>query len=144
MGNYSKVKKREIDGYVFDSGQEAEYYEYLKNLDEVTDIKVHPEFTLMEPFYIDCGRCGGDGLVPSPKTGKPIKCKICRGIGERKRRGWSYTADFQVWYKSGNVEVVDVKGFANERFPLTRKMFERKNGYELIVVKKKKGDWVRL
>ena len=136
-------KKVELDGYEFDSQTEKEYYEHLKQDPDVTAIKVHPEFTLMEPFYIDCGRCGGDGRVPSPKTGNLINCKICRGIGERKRRGWSYTADFQVWRRNGLVEVVDVKGFANERFPLTRKMFEYQNGYELIVIKKKKKEWVK-
>jgi hypothetical protein len=44
---------------------------------------------------------------------------------------------------NGNVEVIDVKGHANERFPLVKKMWERKYGQELIVVKKVNGKWKR-
>lgn len=31
--------------------------------------------------YQTCSDCGGTGKVPSPKTGKPIKCKQCAGVG---------------------------------------------------------------
>lgn len=72
-----------------------------------------------------------------------IKCRACEGKGKKSRQPWTYKADFKVTYMNGNVEVIDVKGHANERFPLVKKMWERKYGQELIVVKKVNGKWKR-
>lgn len=129
-----------VDGHEFDSKTEAEYYQYLKSRDDVEDIILQPQYTLLEPFDIGCGRCCM-GKVESTKTGNMINCKTCGGTGKRKRQAWTYTADFEVDYTSGMMEVIDVKGFANERFPLVRKMFEYTQGFELLVVKKIKGQW---
>ncbi len=133
-------KKTEIDGHLFDSQTEAEFYQYLKSRDDVGDIILQPQFTLLDAFEIECGRCFM-GKVESPKTGKEINCKTCKGTGKRTRQAWTYKADFEVWYNNGMKEVIDVKGWANERFPLVRKMFERTQGIELLVVKKTKGGW---
>jgi hypothetical protein len=138
-----RSKKVIVDGYEFDSQTEAQYYEYLKSTRKeagITHIELQPKFTLMDNFEVTCSRCEM-GYVPSEKTGKFVKCKTCKGTGLRPRHSWTYTADFRVFYQSGRVEVIDVKGFANERFPLVRKMFEYQNGYELLVVKKVKGEW---
>lgn len=141
--SHIKAKKPIIDGYQFDSGEEAEYYLHLKERDDVDAILVHPFFSLIEPFKITCQTCYGEGKVASPKTGNPIKCRRCDGTGWKERQSWTYTADFQVLYKNGKTEVIDVKGWINERFPLVRKMFEYQMGFELTVVQKKKGKWVR-
>lgn len=133
-------KKVVIDGHEFDSQTEAEYYQYLKSRDDVKEIVLQPQFTLIEHFQIRCSRCVG-GQVISPKTGNVIQCKTCKGTGFRDRQSWTYRADFEVLYDDGKIEVIDVKGFANERFPLVRKMFEYTEGYELLVVKKVKGQW---
>jgi hypothetical protein len=133
-------KKTEVDGHLFDSQTEAEFYQYLKSRDDVEHIQLQPQYIFLFPFEIKCSRCD-IGKVPSPKTGKPIKCKACNGTGQRARQGWTYTADFQVRFKNGAYLVYDVKGWANERFPLVRKMFEKTQGYELLVVKKTKGGW---
>jgi DnaJ-class molecular chaperone len=92
---------------------------------------------------VDCKKCIGEGKKPSPKTGKLIKCVRCEGTGKISKQSWSYTADFLIEYNDGYSEVIDVKGHANERFPLVKKMFEYKNGHELIVVEKSKKGWVR-
>lgn len=142
MGKINSVKTV-IDGHEFDSQTEAEYFEYLKSISKekkITHIEFQPKFTLMDNFEVSCSRCDM-GVVPSEKTGKFIKCKTCKGTGLRPRHSWTYKADFRVFYQSGRVEVIDVKGFANERFPLVRKMFEYQNGFELLVVKKHKGGW---
>lgn len=137
------AKKVSYDDHEFDSTMEKEYYEYLKSLDTIQDIQLQPEYTLMPGFNVECGRCK-EGEVISPKTGNPIKCKTCKGSGYRKRQPWRYTADFRVTYKDGNIEAIDVKGgWINERFPLVKKMYEYKYGKELVVIKKKKGEWVR-
>lgn len=133
-------KKTVVDNIEFDSQTEAEYYEYLKSREDIEEITLQPQYTLIEAFVIDCGRCI-KGKVESPKTGRLINCKTCEGTGKRKRQAWTYKADFEVIYKNGILEVIDVKGFANERFPLVRKMFEHKEGFELLVVKKTKTGW---
>lgn len=142
MIQIAKIKSRKtlVNGIEFDSQTEAEYYKHLLTRDDVQDIELQPKFILLPTFDIECGRCIV-GKVKSPKTGKPINCKTCKGTGQRKRQPWTYTADFKVTWKSGHVSVVDVKGFANERFPLVRKMFEYKHNHELLVVKKNKKGW---
>ena len=143
--SHVKAKKRKIDGHIFDSGDEADFYEHLKSRDDVHDIILQPQFVFMPEFKISCGRCKGEGKKPSPKTGNPIKCQRCDGIGDINRQPWTYRADFEVEYADGYREIIDVKGgWKDKRFPLVRKMFEYQQGYELIVIKKKKGDWVRV
>jgi hypothetical protein len=129
-----------IDGHEFDSTSEGQYYEYLKSRADVLDIDLQPHYTLVEPFEFECRRCIA-GRIKSPKTGNLIKCKACNGEGYRNKQPWTYKADFKVTYDNGKVEVIDVKGWANERFPLVRKMFEYTQGFELLVVKKHKGGW---
>lgn len=136
-------KKTEVDGHLFDSETESEYYVHLKNDPSVINIIIQPQYTLLEAFKIQCGKCLGRGNTPSPKTGKPIKCKTCEGTGKRSRQAWTYKADFRVTYQDGYEEVIDVKGWANDRFPLVKKMWERQNGQELVVVKKTKNGWKR-
>jgi len=123
MSKQGKIRHRktEVFGIVFDSAQEAEYYLILKSNPDIVQIELQPQFLLLEPFCI------------KTREGK-----------QRKRRKWEYTADFQVTYKDGTQEVIDVKGHANERFPYFRKMFEWKYQQELVVVKKdSKLGWVR-
>lgn len=141
--NYVKAEKVTIDNIEFDSKAEGEMYLLLKNDPDVVDLECHPVFTLVEPFQVVCGACGGDKVAPSPKTGKPIKCSWCKGEGVKKRQGMVYTADFHVRYRDGKEKVIDVKGWANERFPVVRKLFEKQHGAELVVMTKKNGKWVR-
>ncbi|MFD2704212.1 DUF1064 domain-containing protein [Salibacterium lacus] len=135
-------KKTVVDGIEFDSALEAEYFEHMKEQPDVLHITLQPSFTLIEPFYVTCGRCDS-GKVTSTKTGNKVQCPTCSGTGKRKRKAMTYTADFAIHYRDGTEEIVDVKGYANERFNYIRKIFEWKYGQELIVVKKQKGEWVR-
>lgn len=135
-----KSRKTTVNGIEFDSQTEAEFYKHLLWRDDVKDVELQPQFTLMNQFEVSCGRCI-DGKVESPKTGNLIKCRTCTGTGKRSRREWTYTADFRIIWKDGREDVVDVKGFANERFNLVRKMFEYKFKKELLVVKKHKDGW---
>ncbi|MFE3973171.1 MULTISPECIES: DUF1064 domain-containing protein [unclassified Peribacillus] len=136
-------KKTIAGGLVFDSQLEAEYYLYLTNNPDVKHIEIQPQYTLLESFKIRCSKCKGEGKKPSPKTARMIKCSTCDGTGKKSRQAWTYKADFKVTYMNGYEEVVDVKGHPNERFPLVKKMWEKKYGQELIVVKKVKGEWKR-
>lgn len=114
-------KKTVVQGIEFDSKSEADYYLVLKNDPEVVEIQLQPQYLLLEGFYI------------TTRAGK-----------KRKRRDWKYTADFLVTYADGTQEVIDVKGYANDRFPYFKKMFEHRYQQELVVVKKdKQKGWIR-
>lgn len=108
-------------GIEFDSKTEAEYYLFLKSNPEVVEIELQPQYMLLEGFYI------------TTREGK-----------RKKRRDWKFTADFLVTYKDGTQEVIDVKGYANDRFSYFKKMFEHRYQQELVVVKKdKQKGWIR-
>ncbi|MEB2493964.1 DUF1064 domain-containing protein [Peribacillus frigoritolerans] len=145
MRNNGKInsKKTIVGGIVFDSQTEGQYYRHLTNDPNVKHIELQPKYTLLEAFKIRCSKCIGEGKTLSPKINRMIKCRACEGKGKKSRQPWTYKADFKVTYMNGNVEVIDVKGHANERFPLVKKMWERKYGQELIVVKKVNGKWKR-
>jgi DNA-directed RNA polymerase subunit RPC12/RpoP len=133
--------KTTIDGYEFDSLTESEFYKHLKSRSDIEEIIIHPTLTLIDEFSVWCGRCT-DGFTLSPKTGRKIQCKRCKGTGVVKRHPWTYTPDFKVRWKEGSPSYYDVKGgFKNERFNLVKKMFEYKFGHELLVVKQIKGEW---
>ncbi len=94
-GKYNAVKTQ-IDGIIFDSKKEAEYYKnllLLKQAGEVVDIKLQPEFELQEGYV-------KDGIKI-----RPIK----------------YIADFLVVYKDGHIEIVDTKGYRKDKVYLLKK-----------------------
>ena len=100
-GKYNAVKTQ-IDGIIFDSKKEAEYYKnllLLKQAGEVVDIKLQPEFELQEGYV-------KDGIKI-----RPIK----------------YIADFLVVYKDGHIEIIDTKGYRKDKvYLLKKKLFHYK------------------
>jgi hypothetical protein len=116
-----KSKTVEIDGHVFQSKIEANYYEHLKWLLEHKEIKsfsLQPRYLLLDKFR---------------KNGKTY-------------RKMEYIADFEVHHLDGSIEVVDVKGVETEAFKIKRKLFEHKYPYKLSLVTyvKKYGGWIEL
>ena len=108
-----RSKKTVVDGITFDSRTEAEYYEYLKKLEEdkkIYRLCCHPVYILQEAVE----RYG--------KKYKAIK----------------YIADFEYWSEEEQINVVvDVKGFAMEDAKLKRKLFAYKYPlYKLVWVAK--------
>lgn len=141
-------KKVTAHGREWDSLTELEHYEYLLTLPNVQEIEIQPQFILLDTFSVVCNECNSTGRVTSPKTGNLIKCRKCSGEGEKKRLPLTYTADFEVTYKDGWVETIDVKGgkyqARESTFALRKKMFEHTTGRPLIVVIPSKGGWLRL
>lgn len=84
-----KNKKVTIDGNVFDSIAEGEYYKYLKMLRDAGEV----EFFLRQ--------------VPFDLPG-----------------GVKYKLDYLVFYKSGNRDYVDIKGFETRGFKDKKKQVE--------------------
>lgn len=95
----SRAVKKEVDGIIFDSTMEADYYEHLKAeqaAGRVLEFTLQPEFILLESFK---------------KNGKTI-------------RGIKYISDFWVYYPDGSNVVIDVKGRETDDFKLKRKLFD--------------------
>jgi len=90
-------KKKEYDGYKFDSTKEMKHYIYLKdrlNKKEIKNLKLQPKFTLQ------------DGFTYEGKTERKI----------------SYIADFS-YHENDVYTVVDVKGMKTDVYKIKRKLF---------------------
>lgn len=105
------ARKTKVDGITFDSKRESEVYQELKLLKmagEVKLLKLQPKYLLQE------------GFTKNGKRHRPI----------------TYIADFEVHYKDGRVEVIDVKGKETEVFKIKRKLFEKRYpDLELKIIK---------
>ena len=94
-------KKTTIDDIVFDSKDEALYYEALKDMKAnglIKDFELQPEFILQEGFEKD----------------------------EKKYRAIKYTADFRVLTNNDSSYIVDVKGMLTTEFKIKMKLFNYK------------------
>ena len=132
-------KKTEIDGIVFDSQTEAEYYQYLKELKKNKQIKnftMQDEFILQEKFIIVDGKRinGSDKEFKKVQKANPW-CTIA---------AIKYIADFTVYHNDGSVQVVDVKGQKTADFKLKEKMFNYMYPQynKLFCVVKYNGEWL--
>lgn len=141
--NKFNARKVNFQGIEFDSKSEYEYFLILKNDKLVKDIELQPEFAILEPYKVECGRCDGRGQVYNKRTGNFNKCTLCKGYGTRTKQGAKYTADFKVTYIDGHEEIIDVKGSGpmSRDFTLRRKLFEIQSGKELVIAKKTKKGW---
>lgn len=110
---------RTIDGIVFDSKSEAEYYQVLKRQKAAGDIL---DFSLQPRFE----------LVPAVKK-----------FGKANRK-MEYIGDFEVITLDNQPVIVDVKGIVTEKFQLKRKIFDwRYPDLQLVVMKKDRhGQWL--
>ena len=100
MSKYNN-KKTTIDDIVFDSKNEALYYEALKDMKAkglIKDFELQPEFILQEGFEKD----------------------------EKKYRPIKYTADFRVLTNNDSSYIVDVKGMLTTEFKIKMKLFNYK------------------
>jgi hypothetical protein len=100
-----------MDGVTFDSQAEALYYLTLKDQQKrgkIQSFKLQPKYVLLEGF--------------TAKSGK-------------KHAAITYKPDFEITELDGSITVVEIKGYANERFSTVRKLFENKYNhifYKLI------------
>lgn len=107
--NYKKAKKRNkynniktvVDGVEFDSIKEAEYYQKLKILKRIGEIK---DFGL-QPRY---------ELQPTFKK------------NEVTHRSITYIADFIITNNDGTTDIIDIKGVETQVFKIKQKLFEYK------------------
>lgn len=115
----SRAIKKEVDGFLFDSTMEANYYEHLKAeqaAGRVLRFTLQPKFILLEPFK---------------KNGKTT-------------RGIMYISDFWIYYADGSDIVVDVKGRETPDFKLKRKLFDAlypEHTLQLVIWDTKNNVW---
>lgn len=120
MSKYGAVKT-EIDGIVFDSKKEAKYYKIFKDKQsagEISDLQLQVKYELVPAVY--------EYVVRHLKTKDKLEQK-------RIQAPINYVADFV--YKdnsSGEVQVVDVKGFRTAAYKLKKKMMLAFKGINII------------
>ena len=132
-------KKTEVDGIVFDSQTEAEYYKYLKNemnMRRIRKFEMQKEFVLQDKFLL----VNGERIEESNKDFKKLQ-KANPGCTTQAIK---YIADFVVYYTDGTIKVIDVKGQKTVDFKIKEKMFNyRYPEYnKLYCVVKYKGQWL--
>lgn len=122
--NYTKKgrEKRTFEGILFDSEMELKYYrDYLLPLKEkgvITKIILQPKFLLQEKF------------IKYGKVILPI----------------NYVGDFEVYYASGEIIVVDIKGLPTSDAKLKRKIFDHQypqKTLQWISLSIKFGGWLQ-
>lgn len=116
--NTKKSRKRkynnnfvELDGYIFASQLEADYYAELvfrQKANEISSFVIQPRYLLQKSFE---------------KDGKKYK-KI------------EYVADFEIKHLDDSIEVIDTKGVKTDVFRIKEKMFHKIYPYKLTVVTK--------
>lgn len=114
-------QRRTVDGILFASELEARYYrEYLKPRlanGVIADLKIQPSYRLQDEFT---------------KYG-------------RRFQPVQYTADFEITYPDGDVEIIDVKGMCTRDAALRRKWFDKKYPDKIlrwIGYSKRFGGWI--
>lgn len=104
-------RKIELDGYVFDSKLEADYYTELKLRKQAKDIKsfkIQPRYLLQNSF---------------------VKENV-------KYQKIEYVADFEILHNDGSIEVIDTKGVKTAVFRIKEKMFHKRYSHKLTLVTK--------
>lgn len=118
--NKYRNKKTEVDGIVFDSKMESNYYRYLldeKEKGRVVSIALQPSFELI-PRFLHNG------------------CVIRKMV---------YKADFLVVYSDESCVVIDVKGVKTQVFNLKKKLFHyRYPNLKLVLVRQSGKKWVEI
>ena len=105
MSKY-KNKKVVVDNILFDSKKEANYYIYLKMLEDagkIVDLELQKRFILQQGFKLH----------------------------DKTYRAITYVADFVYKDSQGQVHVVDTKGYRTEVYKIKKKLFMKKYGIEI-------------
>lgn len=104
--NKYKNKKVVVDNILFDSKKEANYYIYLKMLEDagkIVDLELQKRFILQQGFKLH----------------------------DKTYRAITYVADFVYKDSQGQVHVVDTKGYRTEVYKIKKKLFMKKYGIEI-------------
>jgi predicted ATP-dependent endonuclease of OLD family len=118
QGNKYHNVKTEIDGIIFASKKEGNYYIHLKDKRVQGEIK---DFKMQVPFE----------LVPAQrevrtvgfrKDGSPINKEKVAELAVK------YVADFVVEHPDGTLEVIDTKGMRDAKYKIKKKLMRYVHG----------------
>lgn len=134
-----KHKLTEVDGIIFHSKMESEYYEYLKELKAsgiVKDFKLQPEFLLQDKFIIVDGKVIEGSDENFSKLKRQSKAPTVQAI--------KYISDFEVEYANGDIRIVDTKGQETADFKIKKKMFAHRYPHLIldVIIKDKIKGWI--
>lgn len=135
-----KHKKTEIDGIIFASKLEAQYYEKLKQDlkdGKIKEFSLQPEFILQEKFIVVDGEVIYGSNKDFDKIKRKTKAETVRQI--------KYIGDFLITDNDGQQRVVDTKGKSTTEFEIKKKMFYAKfpmYKLEILIYNKKANEWV--
>lgn len=128
-GNKFNARKTLVDGMMFDSQSESEYYLHLKELKkkgEILDFECQVPFLLQDSFkYFDYAK------------GKEVTA-----------RKSEYISDFVVYYPNGDIHIQDVKFIQLDVFKLKKKLLLKilkdkgMNNHYFYCIKKVRNKWV--
>lgn len=140
----SKAKIRrtkvEIDGIVFDSKMESNYYLKLKDdlaNNRIKGFSLQPEFILQEKFIIVEGRVVYGSDKDFNKLKRKYKAETVRQI--------KYTGDFLIEELDGSFKVVETKGLSTPEFEIRKKLFQCRYpmySLEILIYDDKSKTWI--
>lgn len=145
-----KHKKTEVDGIIFDSKTEANYYVYLKEqvkLGEVLNFSMQGTYILQPKYIYFNGEMTTEDM-PNYNEVNKIRQKHNKNNPDNKvniTQGIKYIADFDITYKDGSRKIIDVKGIKTADFKLKEKMFKYRYPhipFECVVWDTKSKSWM--
>lgn len=146
-----KHKKKEIDGIIFDSITEANYYVYLKEqkqLGNIIDFEIQPSFVLQPKYIYFNGEMVTEENAERYKEIDKERKKYNKLNPDNKVsivQGIKYIADFDIKYKDGTRQIIDVKGIKTADFKIKEKMFKFRYPhltFECVVWNAKNKSWM--
>lgn len=131
-------KRTEVDGIVFDSVMESDYYKYLKeerDAGRIKDFTLQPKFILQDKFIVVNGETIYGNHPEFAKIKRQTKAPTVQAI--------AYISDFEVDYADGHKEIVDIKGIETADFKIKKKLFACKYPHlELKIITRDKNGWI--
>ncbi len=107
------ARKKELDGFTFDSAGEAEAYRYLKrdeSIGVIRNLELQPRYVLQ--------------VCTHHVTSDAIKRRT--KAGSQKARNVVYVPDFRFLDQNGDTHVIDFKGFQTATYKVKRSIFREK------------------
>ena len=122
-------KKTTIDGIVFDSRMESEFYLFLKDLKKkkkIKDFDMQPEFVLQPKHFVYEGQLISFDDEIKYKEYDKLRQKYNKANPDKKIaivNAIKYKSDFTIYLNDGTTEIIDVKGIKTADFKIKEKMF---------------------
>ena len=135
-----KHTKTEVDGIMFDSKMESNFYLKLKadmESGQIQDFTLQPKFTLLEAYIV----VDGEVIYKSDERFNKIK----RKTKAPTTRAIEYIGDFYVLANDGTGYIIDTKGLSTKEFEIKKKLFMAlypQYSLQVIIYDSVEDEWV--